>query len=137
MNWTVRNGMRSFAGTIHILAVSGTHVGFIYLMLLFMFRWWGGGHKARLLRGVIILLALWCYAGLTGGSPSVLRATIMFTLFTLAGMSRQRASPLNSLFSAAFILLLADPHMLVEIGFQLSFLAVLGLILFHAPIERK
>lgn len=125
------------SGTIHILAVSGTHVGFIYLMLLFMFRWWGGGHKARLVRGLIILLALWSYAGLTGGSPSVLRATIMFTLFTLAGMSSQRASPLNSLFAAAFILLLWDPHMLVEVGFQLSFLAVLGIILFHAPIERK
>jgi len=125
------------SGTIHILAVSGTHVGFIYLMLLFMFRWWGGGHKARLVRGLIILIALWSYAGLTGGSPSVLRATIMFTLFTLAGMSSQRASPLNSLFAAAFILLLWDPHMLVEIGFQLSFLAVLGIILFHAPIERK
>ena len=125
------------SGTIHILAVSGTHVGFIYLMLLFMFHWLGGGHKARLVRGLIILVALWCYAGLTGGSPSVLRATIMFTLFTLAGMSRQRASPLNSLFAAAFILLVWDPHMLVEIGFQLSFLAVLGIILFHAPIQRK
>lgn len=124
------------SGTIHILAVSGTHVGFIYLMLLFMFQWWGGGPKARITRGILILLALWCYAGLTGGSPSVLRATIMFTLFTIAGMSAQRADPLNSLSIAAFVLLLWDPHMLIEIGFQLSFLAVLGIILFHGPLER-
>lgn len=124
------------SGTIHVLAVSGTHVGFIYAMLLFMFGWWGGGAKARLFRGIVILLALWGYAGLTGACPSVLRATIMFSLFTLAGMGARRADPLNSLFAAAFVLLLWDPHMLIEIGFQLSFLAVLGIILFYGPLLR-
>ena len=124
------------SGTIHVLAVSGTHVGFIYAMLLFMLGWWGGRRHARIARGVLVLLALWGYAGLTGACPSVLRATIMFSLFTLAGMADRRAEPLNSLFAAAFLLLLWDPHMLVEIGFQLSFLAVLGILLFHAPIER-
>ncbi len=124
------------SGTIHVLAVSGTHVGFIYAMLLFIFRWWGGGWKARFGRGLFILLALWGYAGLTGAHPSVLRATIMFSLFTVAGMSSRRAEPLNSLFAAALVLLLWDPHMLIEIGFQLSFLAVLGIILFLGPIER-
>lgn len=124
------------SGTIHVLAVSGTHVGFIYAMLLFMFGWWGGGAKARIVRGVFILLALWGYAGLTGACPSVLRATFMFSLFTLAGMSARRADPLNSLFAAAMVLLLWDPHMIIEIGFQLSFLAVLGIILFYAPLQR-
>ncbi|MEZ4739286.1 MAG: ComEC/Rec2 family competence protein [Flavobacteriales bacterium] len=124
------------SGTIHILAVSGTHVGFIYLMLVFMFGWWGGGRRARFWRGILVLVALWCYAGLTGAHPSVLRATIMFSLFTVAGMRSSRADPLNSLFAAAFILLLWDPHMIVEVGFQLSFLAVLGILLFHGPMER-
>lgn len=124
------------SGTIHVLAVSGTHVGFIYAMLLFLFGWWGGSGWARTVRGVVILLALWGYAGLTGACPSVLRATIMFSLFTLAGMGGRRSDPLNSLFAAAFLLLVWDPHMLVEIGFQLSFLAVLGIILFYAPILR-
>ncbi len=124
------------SGTIHVLAVSGTHVGFIYAMLLFMFGWWGGGPKARLIRGVVILIALWGYAGLTGACPSVLRATFMFSLFTLAGMSARRADPLNSLFAAALVLLLWDPHMIIEIGFQLSFLAVLGIILFYGPLQR-
>jgi ComEC/Rec2-related protein len=82
------------------------------------------------------LLALWGYAGLTGACPSVLRATIMFSLFTVAGMSARRADPLNSLFAAALLLLVWDSHMLIEIGFQLSFLAVLGIILFHGPMER-
>lgn len=124
------------SGTIHVLAVSGTHVGFIYAMLLFMFGWWGGGAKARISRGVVILLALWGYAGLTGACPSVLRATFMFSLFTLAGMSARRADALNSLFAAALVLLLWDPHMLIEIGFQLSFLAVLGIILFYGALQR-
>ena len=126
--------MRS--GTVHVLAVSGTHVGFIYLMLSFLLGWWGGGRRARLLRGVLVLLALWGYAGLTGACPSVLRATIMFSLFTVAGMSSQRADTLNSLFAAALVLLVWDPHMLVEVSFQLSFLAVLGIVIFYSPLMR-
>ncbi|HQV52490.1 MAG: ComEC/Rec2 family competence protein [Flavobacteriales bacterium] len=123
------------SGTIHVLAVSGTHVGFIYGMLFILFRWSGESRKVRLIRGTFIILALWGYAGLTGGSPSVLRATIMFSFFTLADMFARQNNSLNSLFTAAFLLLIIDPHMLVEIGFQLSFLAVLGIILFMRPIE--
>ncbi|MEO8588256.1 MAG: ComEC/Rec2 family competence protein [Flavobacteriales bacterium] len=124
------------SGTVHVLAVSGTHVGFIYVMLSFLLGWWGGGRKARLFRGVLVLLALWGYAGLTGACPSVLRATFMFSLFTLAGMLSQRVDTLNSLFAAALVLLLWDPHMLVEVSFQLSFLAVLGIVLFYGPLQR-
>jgi competence protein ComEC len=124
------------SGTIHVLAVSGMHVGLIFAMLSFLFGWWGGGPRARYMRGLCILLALWCYAGLTGASPSVLRATIMFSLFTLANMAAQRTDHLNSLFAAAFVLLLWEPRMLGQIGFQLSFLAVLGIILFYKPFER-
>lgn len=124
------------SGTIHVLAVSGTHVGFIYVMLLFMTKWWGHTARARRIRGVLVLLALWGYAGLTGACPSVLRATIMFSLFTIAGMTERQNEPLNSLFAAALLLLVWEPHMLVEIGFQLSFLAVLGIILFYKPLFR-
>lgn len=124
------------SGTVHILAVSGSHVGFIYIMLSFLMGWWGGGPKARIARGLLVLLALWGYAGLTGACPSVLRATFMFSLFTVASMWSQRADTLNSLFAAAFVLLLWDPHMLVEVSFQLSFLAVLGIVLFYAPLQR-
>lgn len=122
------------SGTVHILAVSGSHVGFIYVMLVFLLGWWGGGRRVRALRGVIILLALWGYAGLTGACPSVLRATIMFSLFTVSGFTGRRNEPLNSLFTAAFLLVLWNPHMLVELGFLLSFLAVLGIILFYGPL---
>lgn len=124
------------SGTIHVLAVSGMHVGLIFAMLSLMLGWWGGGKRARLARGILVLLALWCYAGLTGGSPSVLRATIMFSLFTVANMSAQRTDHLNSLFTAAFLLLMWDPDMVWRISFQLSFLAVLGIIMFYKPLER-
>ncbi len=124
------------SGTIHVLAVSGMHVGLIFAILTFLFGWWGKSDRARLLRGIFVLLALWGYAGLTGASPSVMRATVMFSLFTLAGMSAQRTDHLNSLFTAALVLLLYDPDLLGVIGFQLSFLAVLGIIVFYKPIER-
>lgn len=124
------------SGTVHILAVSGSHVGFIYAMLLFLFRWWGEAPNVRVARGVVILLALWGYAGLTGAAPSVLRATVMFSLFTLAGMFARRSSGLNNLFAAALVLLAWEPRMLIDLGFQLSFLAVLGIVLFYQPLLR-
>ncbi|WKZ67680.1 MAG: ComEC/Rec2 family competence protein [Flavobacteriales bacterium] len=122
------------SGTIHVLAVSGMHVGLIYAVLAFLLGWWGRSGRARLARGIIILIALWCYAGLTGASPSVLRATVMFTLFTVAGMGLQRTDHINNLFAAALVLVVWDPSMIVQAGFQLSFLAVLGIILFYRPI---
>lgn len=123
------------SGTIHVLAVSGLHVGIIYGVLAFLLGWWGGGDRARLVRGLFILAALWAYAGITGAAPSVMRATIMFSLFTVAGMAGQRTDHLNSLFAAAFLILLWDPTQLGRIGFQLSFLAVFGIILLHDPIH--
>ena len=123
------------SGTVHVLAVSGMHVGLIYAALSFLLGWWGGGPGSRVARGVLILLALWAYAGLTGAAPSVLRASFMFSLFTLAGMGRRRPDHLNSLFAAVLFLLLWDPGMLRHAGFQLSVLAVLGIITFYRPIS--
>lgn len=123
------------SGTIHVLSVSGMHVGLIFAVLSFASGWWGKGGRARWIRGIVILLALWGYAGLTGASPSVLRATVMFSLFTLASMARQRTDHLNSLFAAALVLLVWDPAMLQQASFQLSFLAVLGIILLYRPLR--
>ncbi|HOZ41178.1 MAG TPA: ComEC/Rec2 family competence protein [Flavobacteriales bacterium] len=124
------------SGTIHVLAVSGMHVGLIYLLIGQLLRGMGASTGWRWLRTIIILLVLWGYAGLTGGSPSVLRATVMFTLFSLAQLRDRRPDQLNSLFSAGFLLLVWDPGMLVQASFQLSFLAVLGILLFLKPIQR-
>lgn len=123
------------SGTIHVLAVSGSHVGIIFIALTGAFAWIGKGRWPRILRGCLILAALWSYAGLTGFTPSVLRATVMFTLFTIAEMVRWRIDSLNSLAAAAFLLLMWDPSMLGQLGFQLSFLAVLGIIVFYRKIH--
>jgi len=122
------------SGTIHVLAVSGMHVGLIYTGLAFLLQWMGKGPRARLWRGLIILAALWGYAGITGGSPSVMRAAFMFSVFTVAGIGRRQTDHLNSLFAAAFFLLIADPAMLLQASFLLSFLAVWGIVLWYRPL---
>jgi len=123
------------SGTIHVLAVSGMHVGLIYIVITNLLTWLGRWRAGLIAKGILVLVCLWFYAGLTGAAPSVMRATAMFSLFTLAGMARARVDHLNSLFAAAFVLLLWDPGMLTQASFQLSFLAVLGIILFQRPIE--
>lgn len=123
------------SGTIHVLAVSGTHVGIIYMAVIWALVFLGKETRGRILRGVLALTALWCYAGLTGFVPSVLRATVMFSLFTVAEMARWRTESLNSLATAAFFLLLWEPAMLYQLSFQLSFLAVLGIVVLYRPIH--
>lgn len=124
------------SGTIHVLAVSGTHVGIIYGAVLWGLVWVSRDRRGRFWRGLVALIVLWNYAGITGFAPSVLRATVMFSLFTVAEMTRWRVESLNSLAAAAVLLLLWDPSMLGQLGFQLSFLAVLGIIVFYDPIAR-
>lgn len=124
------------SGTMHVLAVSGMHVGLIWAVLSAVLGWFGNQRTPRLARGVVILCTLWAYAGLTGAEASVLRATVMCSLFTLGGMVMRASGHLNSLFAAAFVLLLWDPLMLWQLSFQLSFLAVLGIILFYKPLLR-
>ena len=122
------------SGTMHVLAVSGSHVALIYGVLLWSFRRLGEQRRWRIGRSVVMLVVLWGYAGLTGATPSVLRATLTFTLFCLADMWRRQPDPVNSLAAAAVLLLAMDPLMLGQLSFQLSFLAVMGIALFYRPL---
>jgi competence protein ComEC len=124
----------SRSGTMHVLAVSGSHVALIYGALLVSLGWLGERLRWRVFRSVLILVILWIYAGITGFSPSVLRATATFSLVLIADMTPWRSQPVNSLAAAAFLLLLWDPLMLWQLSFQLSFLAVLGISFFYKPI---
>lgn len=123
------------SGTIHALAVSGSHVGIIYIAVLWGLAFLGHARWGKFTRGCVALITLWLYAGLTGFSPSVLRATVTFSLFTVAEMVSWRTEPLNSLACAAGVLLLWDPSMITQLGFQLSFLAVLGIAVFYRPVH--
>ena len=119
-------------GAIHILSVSGMHVGLLYLGLQFLlgfirkFRPWGGGVFFALM-----LIILWSYAAMTGFSAPVLRSAWMFSVMLLGQVFRLRLNPLNSWAFACFVLLFFQPNDFFQVGFQLSFTAVLGLILFQ------
>lgn len=118
------------AGTIHVLAVSGLHVGIIFILLKSVFIWLSN----RWIRLVIILSGLWIYALITGMSPSVMRSALMFSVVVLAGTLSRNSNVFNSIGIAGFFLLLLDPNLLYSVGFQMSFLAVIGIVLFQPPI---
>lgn len=123
------------AGAMHVLAVSGMHVGIVcavlnVLMMLF------GGRKGFRIKRVLIVLLLWSYAFITGLSPSVMRATVMFSIVELARLVDRETSTYNSLAVSAFLLLCIDPNMLFKAGFQLSYVAVIGIVFFQPRIVR-
>ena len=119
----------SRAGAMHVMAVSGLHVGMISMALSWMLFFMGG--KLKRLRGIIIILLLWCFAFITGLSPSVVRATIMFTFLQAGSMIQRPASSMNNLLASAFILTIIRPSVLFEAGFQLSYAAVAFILIFY------
>jgi len=118
------------AGAVHILAVSGLHVGIIYILFSglfdFLFK-----QRGRFFKFIIILLILWAYAGLTGFSPSVLRAATMFSFISLGKYQKKYGSIYNMIAASALVLLIVDPFLITQVGFQLSYLAVLGIVYYH------
>ncbi len=124
------------AGAMHVLAVSGLHVGIIYLVLLGLLRQKQGRVTNPILVASIVIPTLWAYAFITGLSPSVLRAVTMFSLLALAQVINRRSASLNTLAISAFILLLVNPYMIMAVGFQLSYIAVAGIIFLYPVFEK-
>ncbi|MFC7356634.1 ComEC/Rec2 family competence protein [Jejudonia soesokkakensis] len=116
------------AGAIHILAVSGLHVGILYFILLFLLKPFHYVKNGKIIQSVLIVLLLWIFAFVTGLSPSVTRAVTMFSLFALANTLQRETSSINTLFISFFILLLYNPNWLFHVGFQLSYLAVFSIL---------
>jgi competence protein ComEC len=114
-------------GASHVLAVSGLHVGLIYLILSSIV----GRLKWRPARIVISLAGIWGFALVTGATPSVVRAATMFSFVLVGQQLRRPISVFNSLAASAFLLLLIQPLWLFHIGFQLSYSAVLGIVVFQ------
>jgi competence protein ComEC len=123
-------------GTIHALSVSGMHVGLIYMVLNWILKSLNRRPFARLFKIMMILTLIWSYTLLTGVSPSVLRAAIMISGFIISKGVNRSASGTNILAFSAFLILLYNPYILWDVGFQLSYLAVLGLVLLQPIIER-
>ena len=127
----------SETGIVHVIAISGGNIAVVFFMVLVLLRWLR--HKKYLwLKYALALPLVWFYVLMAGSSPSAVRAALMFSLLALGFMLQRRLSTnsLNHLFATAFILLLAQPMWLFAIGFQLSFVAVLSLILFYRHIYR-
>ena len=122
------------AGALHVLCVSGLHVGIIFLILSFILKPLGRNKALRYLKMALLLVSIWAYAFITGLSPSVMRAGIMFSLFAWRESRREKSNPYNILAASAFILLAIDPWMITKIGFQLSYSAVLAIISLFNPI---
>ncbi len=124
------------SGAMHVLAVSGLHVGILYGIVMLLFRPFTNLSWSRWVIAVISLLVLWSFAFITGLSPSVLRAVTMFSFIAIAKPFGRRTSIYNTLASSAFILLLFDPYLVMSVGFQLSYLAVLGIVTIHRPLYQ-
>ena len=116
------------AGTIHILAVSGLHVGIILLILNFLFRPLRYVKYGNILRPLLIVILLWSFAVIAGLSPSVTRAVAMFSIISIAMHLKRPTNIYNTLAISAFLILLFKPRFLFEVGFQMSYLAVLGIV---------
>ncbi len=125
----------SAAGMSHVLALSGLHVGIIAIMVAFaLWPFYFGRHvRTRL---VLTISALWFYAAITAFIPSVTRSVIMATVYMAGRILQRKSSALNSLCLAAILILLVTPEDIYSVGFQLSFSAVLGIILFYPLINR-
>ena len=124
------------AGVVHILAVSGLHVGLILLLLNWLLLPLDRFRKGRILKGILLILLLWGFAVLTGLSPSVVRAVSMFSFLAVGMQLKRRSSNLVSVFVSLLFLLLINPQWIFEVGFQLSYLAVLGIILLQPKLFR-
>lgn len=134
LNQEIRENF-SNAGAMHVLAVSGLHVG----ILLAIVQWIFFQVKFLRRRNVYVLCAiviLWFFALLTGLAPSVFRATVMFSVLGFGQLLGKRFFSLNALLVSALFLLMLDAKMLFDIGFQLSYLALLGITFFFQPISN-
>lgn len=125
-------------GSMHILAVSGMHVGIVSMMILgFLNLFRTRKSQLKILKGIISIALIWLYALLTGAGPAVVRASMMFSFFFIAKfLLKREVSIYNILCASAFIMLLFNPNQLFQLGFQLSFLAVISIVYFYPHLKK-
>ena len=127
----------SDTGTMHVLAVSGLHVGLVYLALNFLLSFIKLNHPiVPYLRLCSIIIGIWVYTIITGATPSVTRAAVMFSLFSLGKFINRSPNFYNILAATAFYMLIWNPNLVKDIGFQLSFSAVAGIVYFQPKVYQ-
>lgn len=124
-------------GAMHVLAVSGLHTGFIFLLAQWLLQKIPFRNKTwKIIKTVLLVLCLWGFALITGASPSVLRSATMFSFIAVGQAINRESSIYNTLAASAFCLLLTNPFLLFSPGFQLSYLAVAGIVYFQPLIYK-
>ena len=122
------------AGSMHILCVSGMHVGIIYLLASALLGFLNRKKWQKTLKQVMLLALIWFYALIAGLTPSVLRASLMISFVVVGEAIRRKGFIINSIAASAFVLLCINPNNLFEIGFLLSYAAVIGIVVLQHPI---
>jgi competence protein ComEC len=125
------------AGVMHILSVSGLHVGIVYLFLMAVLFFLKRNRKLDLLRYVLVIIGIWFYALISGFSTPVIRSATMFTFIAVGQFVNRQGNPLNNLCISAILILLVTPFQLCDVGFQLSYTAMAGIFLFYEPIRNS
>ena len=121
-------------GVVHIIAISGLHLGLIYWLLALALKPFKKRKSTKWLSPVLIIAGLWLFSLLAGAQPSILRSALMFTCIVLGESLSKKSSIYNTMAVSAFILLCINPYWLWDVGFQLSYAAVLSIIIFMRPI---
>ncbi|MBP6610805.1 MAG: ComEC family competence protein [Paludibacter sp.] len=126
----------SATGAMHILSVSGLHVGIVYAVIAFALGFLKQNRFQIISKTVLIVLILWSYAFVTGLSPSVIRSALMFSFIAVGTSFNRKSQIFNTIFMSAFLILLYNPNFIYNIGFQLSYSAVLSILIFHPPLVK-
>lgn len=126
----------SGAGAMHILCVSGLHVGIIFMLLNYFLGFLDRIKKGAIIRSIIILSSIWTYAMITGLSPSVVRAATMFSFISIGQNIGRQVNVYNSLSASAFVLLAFNPYLIIDVGFQLSYAAVIAIVALQKPLQN-
>ena len=124
----------SGAGVVHIIAISGLHLGIIYGLLNGVFLLWNKKRKSKWAKPIVIISGLWLFSLIAGSSASVLRSALMFTFIVIGDSLSRKVSIYNTLSASAFILLWYNPYWLWDVGFQLSYCAVLSIVIFYKHV---
>jgi competence protein ComEC len=125
-----------FAGAVHILSVSGLHIGFVLLFVTFILKPVPNNKKGSLLQLFVILYSLWLFGILAGLAPSVVRSVTMFSFVAIGQHLRRSVNRYHTLLVSILLILLVQPGFLFDVGFQLSYLALFFILWFHPLLSR-
>jgi competence protein ComEC len=130
--------MKDYSGTgaIHILSVSGMHVGVVFVVMNLLLFFLDKNRYLRILKGLLLLAFIWFYAMITGLSPCILRAAATFSFIIIGRVTQQQSNIYNTLAASVLCLLIVNPYFITDVGFQLSYLAVIGIVAIYEPIYK-